>query len=315
MKNKSTSQFIVKSNSLVEARYRLSLQESHVVFWLLTQIKPDDEDFKLHSMKIADFAKMIGVQANSQYKELRKVTMRLIQRGLSIYDQESQEWLQVSWLSAARYKTKQGAVSLEFSPQLKPYLLQLKKQFTKINIVDTFKFKSAHAIRIFELLLQYESIGKRTTTIEELRTWCGIEQDEYADYFDLKRKVINRAKDEINAKTEYHVTYVELKESRKVSSIQWTFSKKTHFEKLQLEKGVVIKGELKQTNDTLKGLVEYGFSKARARKILQDHGEKIVANVLKAIDKYQNSHVVKNPKAMIQTAIKEKWSINNGNML
>ena len=53
--NISSNKFIVKSNFLVEARYRLSLQESHVILWLLTQIQPDDEDFKMHSMQIADF--------------------------------------------------------------------------------------------------------------------------------------------------------------------------------------------------------------------------------------------------------------------
>jgi hypothetical protein len=34
--------FVIKSNALIEGRYRLSLQESHVVLWLLTKIEPDD---------------------------------------------------------------------------------------------------------------------------------------------------------------------------------------------------------------------------------------------------------------------------------
>jgi hypothetical protein len=44
-KSTESDKFVVKSNDLVEARYRLSLQESHVVLWLLTQINPEDEDF------------------------------------------------------------------------------------------------------------------------------------------------------------------------------------------------------------------------------------------------------------------------------
>ena len=103
---------------------------------------------------------MVGVEADSQYKELRKITMRLIQKGLSIYEPDAKEWLQVSWLSAARYKTKQGYVSLEFSPQLKPYLLQLKKLFTKINIADTLKFKSVHALRVLSFLHNTNPLAK-----------------------------------------------------------------------------------------------------------------------------------------------------------
>ena len=72
--------FVVKSNDLIEARYRLSLQESHVVLWLLTQIKQEDEDFKTHKLKVEDFAKMTQVNVNNRYDELKKTTLRLMQR-------------------------------------------------------------------------------------------------------------------------------------------------------------------------------------------------------------------------------------------
>lgn len=52
------NQFIVKSNALIEARYRLTLQEARIILWLLIQIHPDDEDFKEHKMNIKDFANM-----------------------------------------------------------------------------------------------------------------------------------------------------------------------------------------------------------------------------------------------------------------
>ena len=214
--------YIVKSNSLVEARYRLSLQESKIILWLLTQIRPDDEDFKSHQMTISEFSKMIGVEVDNQYSKLRDVTQNLMRRILNIYEPEKNEWLQVAWLSSARYQGKKGIVILKFDPELKPYLLQLKSHFTKLDIVDTMKLKSVHSIRMFELLLQYLTIGNRKMTLEDLRAWCGIQKDEYNLYADVKRYVINRAKTEITAKTEYEIDYQEIKESRKVVAIQWT---------------------------------------------------------------------------------------------
>ena len=308
-KNKSTKtdQFVVKSNSLIEARYRLSLQESHVILWLLTQICPDDEDLKPHSMKISEFAKMVGVEVDSQYKELRKVTMRLIQRGLSIYEPEAREWLQVSWLNSARYKTKQGVVFLGFSTDLKPYLLQLKNQFTKINIADTLRFKSIYAVRIFELLLQYETIGKRTISTEDLRAYCGVNKTEYALYAYLKRYVINRAQTEINAKTDYEVDYEEIKESRKVVGLKWGIKKKTHFEKAQSEKGTILSKELRSTTAILEQLIEYGFTKQAANRLLKNHEEANIVNAIKAVEVYMIKHAVKNPRALVETSIKEKW--------
>lgn len=224
--------FVVKSNALVEARYRLSLQESQVILWLLTQIQPDDEDFKPHKLDITDFAKMIGVDVESRYRELRKITRQLMQRVMDIQEPDTRDYIQVAWLSSAHYKSKQGHVLLEFSPKLKPYLLQLKSQFTKIDIVDTLKLKSIYAIRVFELLLQYVSIGLRQISLNELKSYCGIKLEEYADYFDLKRYVINKAKTEINSKTEYQIDYTEIKESRKVVAIEWTIKKKIWKRKL-----------------------------------------------------------------------------------
>jgi plasmid replication initiation protein len=131
---KESNKYVVKSNSLVEARYRLSLQESKIILWLLTQIRHDDEDFKSHQMTISEFSKMIGVEVDNQYGKIREVTKSLMRRVLEIYEPEKNSFLQVSWLSSARYEGKKGIVSLEFSPQLKPYLLKLKSHFTKLDI-------------------------------------------------------------------------------------------------------------------------------------------------------------------------------------
>ena len=299
--------FVVKSNDLVEARYRLSLQESHVVLWLLTQIRPDDEDFKLHSMKISDFSKMVGLEVDGQYSKLQKITKNLMRRVMDIYSPETKELLQVAWLSSVRYKTKQGVVLLEFSPQLKPYLLQLKSQFTKINISDAMGFKSIYSLRVFELLLQVEKIGHRRMSVSELREWCGIGKNEYELYSNLKLKVLTPSKTEINSKTDYEVDYKEIKESRKVVCLEWTIKHKTHFEKTQSEKAAILAKELRSTAAILEQLLEYGFTKQAANRLVKNHEEANIVNAIKAVEVYMIKHAVKNPRALVETAIKEKW--------
>jgi plasmid replication initiation protein len=307
IKSLKSDQFVVKSNDLVEARYRLSLQESHVVLWLLTQICNEDEDFKTHQLKVEDFANMAGLRSDAQYDELKKTTLRLMQRVMQIYDPEKNETIQVSWLSLAKYHHKTGYVSLRFDPALKPYLLQLKSHFTKIDIADTMKFKSIYAVRIFELLSQYSSVGKRGFTIDDLRSYCGIKKDEYELYTNLKSRVFNRAKTEINAKTDYEVDYKEIKESRKVVSTDWSIKKKNHFEKFQSEKATILEKELRSTAAILEQLIEYGFTKQAANRFVKNHEESNIVNAIKAVEVYMVKHAVKNPRALLETAIKEKW--------
>lgn len=301
------SRFIVKSNSLIEARYKLSLQESQVILWLLTQIRPDDEDFKSHKLEIVEFSHMTQVNVGNKYSELRKITKRLIQRVLEIYEQREGRFIQVSWLSSATYETKKGYVSLEFSPNLKPYLLQLKSHFTKIDIVDTLKLKSVYAVRIFELVLQYIHLGKREISLNDLRAYCGIEKEEYTGYGMFKRKVMEKARTEINTKTDYEVDYTEIKESRKVIALEWTIKKKSPLKKALSEKMSILQKEYRSELALIESLIEYGFSKGMAKRLLKGHEEEVIKNALRAVNIQIERNHVKNPKAMLQTAIKEKW--------
>lgn len=299
--------YVVKSNALVEARYRLSLQESQIIFWLLTQIEPNDEDFKPHKLEIIEFTNLTQVKSGNRYSELRRITKHLMQRVMEIHEPETKEIIQAAWLSSAHYKPSQGCVYLEFSPKLKPYLLQLKSHFTKIDIIDTLKLKSIYAIRIFELLLQYNHIGNRKITIIDLRTYCRIEEKEYSFYADLKRKVIEKAKTEINTKTEYSVDYTEIKESRKVVAIEWTIAKKNLVIEEHSKKIIELQKELRSKDVIVKALSEYGFSKLIANRLLKTHGEEVIKSALRAVNLQIQRHHAKNPKAMLQTAIQEKW--------
>ena len=215
--------------------------------------------------------------------------------------------MQVAWLSSARYQGKKGIVILKFDPELKPYLLQLKSHFTKLDIVDTMKLKSVHSIRMFELLLQYLTIGNRKMTLEDLRAWCGIQKDEYNLYADVKRYVINRAKTEITAKTEYEIDYQEIKESRKVVAIQWTIKKKRIQPEGTSQKVRQLQKEYRSESALIDSLVEYGFSRTIAKRFITNNGEDVVSDALKAVNIQVERGQVKNPKAMVQMAIKEKW--------
>lgn len=303
---KNTS-FVVKGNALIEARYRLSLQESHVVLWLLTRIRPDDEDFKLHLLNIQEFANMVGLKADGQYTELQSITENLMRRILKISEPDTQDVLQVAWLSSAKYQKRKGCVLLRFDPGLKPYLLQLKSHFTKISIVDTLKLKSLYAVRVFELLLQYDSIGTRKMSLEDLRNYCGIDEDEYIGYGMFKCKVIEKAKTEINGKTDYLIDYKEIKESRKVVAIQWTIKKKDRDEEERQNKLSAVQKELRSQALLIQAIMEFGFSRPTAKRFITSNGEDVVKKAVRAVNRQVERGHAKNPKAMLQKAIVEKW--------
>ena len=307
MSDKKKQEIVVQSNKLIEAHYRLTLQEKRLVLWLISLIHREDIDFKKYQLKIIDFAEMMGLNSKTQYRELKRITGSLISRLIQIEDLDTGAVKQMAWLSFSHWEPKKGICSLNFHPELKPYLLQLKEQFTQIGFADFLGLNSVYSVRIFELLSQYATIGHRATSINEIRSWCGIGKDEYEKYNDLKRKVLNRAKTEINAKTDYEIDFVEIKTSRKVTDLEWTIKHKTHFEKSQSEKAAILEKELRSTTAILEHLLEFGFTRQAANRLVKNHEESNIVNAIKAVEIYMVKNAVKNPRALLETAIREKW--------
>jgi plasmid replication initiation protein len=303
----NNSVIAVQHNHLVQAKYSMSLQQKRIMIWLVSQIKPDDKDFKEHSLSVKELIDICALSGESAYKELKNITFSLVEKGIRILDitnPKDEIEIQVSWLSSAKYN--KGMVKLTFNPELKPYLLQLKDKFTAINVIDLMQFKSVHAIRIYELLKQYEKISERTLTVEEIKQCCGV-TNKLTKYSDFERYVLLIAQREINQKSDIKFDFERKKQGRKIVAIRFIISNNKAYElrnnpKL-LEQHVK---EEKRINiiDTLK---EFGFSKRTISKTLKENSEQDIQNAIKAVDIQLLKGQVRNTKAILLTAIQQKW--------
>jgi hypothetical protein len=203
----------------VEASYKLSTQEQRVILFLVSLIKPEDEDFEDYSISIKEFADLVGVHHKGNYRDVKEITKKLIGKVFTIQSQD--EELQISWLSSANYISGKGLVTLSFDRKLKPFLLQLKNRFTNYRLHQIMQLKSSFSIRIYELLKQYQKIGVRVFDIENLREKLGIEKEQYKNYNDFKRYVILVAQEELAAKTDISFKFEEIKVGRGVGKIRF----------------------------------------------------------------------------------------------
>ena len=208
---------IVKSNRLIEASYRLSTQEQRLILLMASMIKPEDKDFHTYQIKVRDFNHIVGIKGEGGYDKTKDVTRRLLERVLNIKKEKS--LLQINWLSSAEYFGGKGYVELSFDPKLKPYLLQLKEFFTQYRLKDVVRLKRSYSIRIYELLKQYESIGKRSLDLSELRRVLGLQPNEYKQYGHLKSRILKPAQKELEKSTDLKFAFKEKKQGRRVSGI------------------------------------------------------------------------------------------------
>lgn len=215
---------VVKSNDLIEARYDLNLNEQKIILYAVSKLDRNKERFNILELQSNEFMKLLGT-TQFRYTEIKEMVSDLMKKQVSISTDRSN--LLVNWVSSIEYITNSGIIELEFSEKLAPYLLQLKKKFTRYQLKNILNLKSKYSIRIYELMKQYETIGKRTFKLDELKKILFIE-NQYERIYDLERFVLKPAKEEINKFTDLCIEYNKVKTGRRITSIEFIIDTKDH---------------------------------------------------------------------------------------
>lgn len=315
---------IVKSNNLIEANYRLSAGEQKILYKLITSIKKDDLDFKEYEFKVSEFLELLEINNPRKYKDVQKITYSLIGKRISIYNEELKKLTQVTWLAQAEYYEHQGMVKLAFAPALKPYLLQLKGNFTRFEVQNLMRLRSGYAMRLYELLYQYMTISNRTFKMEELRDKLGILEKEYKLYGDFKRKVILQAQKEINEKTDMYFEFEEIKGVRKkITGIKFlithnTLDKENNIPNSSQEEIAPAENEpVKRIKEQFKILYKGNLMDKFIKNMIDSKGNEHIQKCLNDYSKYIHGRKVANIAGDFYTFVMngyEKPVNHNGNI-
>ena len=227
----NTNLTVYKANQVVEAGYKLSLNEQRVVLACIGQVHSKEallttDEFELTAK---DFAQMFSVSEDRAYHALIEVTESLFNRYVVVdnpYPERPRvKRLKMRWISSIEYLTDEGKISLCFSKKMLPYLSELKGRFTRYELKNIGKMTSIYGIRLYELLAQWQTTGTRTIEIDWLRKQFEI-QDLYPDMCDFKKRVIDPAVKDINANSNFNVSWTQTKTGRNVTHLIFEFSEK-----------------------------------------------------------------------------------------
>ena len=150
-------------------------------------------------------------------------------------DEKRATQLKTHWISSVVYIPNEGKVRLFFAYHLLPYISQLTKEFTKYQLQEVGKFSSIYTFRLFELIQQWKTAGKREIEIEWLRKRFEL-GDKYSAIKDFKVRILDPAVKEINELTHYQVRWEQRKTGRSVTHLIFTFSEKKSPEDKETEK-------------------------------------------------------------------------------
>jgi len=213
-----------KSNALIEASYKLTLQEQRLLLICIGKINPRDElNQKLFQVTSNDFYLAFPDMGKSNAeRHLREAIDKLAERW--IYIQNNNERRRIRWIQEeAEYFDGEGKIEIVFSESIMPYLTQLQGQFTKIVIKNVSALKSVYSIRLYELLMQFKVIGDRLINLNDFRSMLGLDEDKYPSFKSLNQWVIKPAVKELNQKSNLSVTVDSVKKGRSVFALHFHF--------------------------------------------------------------------------------------------
>ena len=240
MKHDGHEIMVRKSNDLIQkSRFNLSVPQQRIIAYLLSQISPNDEEFKLYDFTISEFCRVCGIEYNGKnLNDLKAAIKDLADKSMWVYVGEETQTL-VRWVEKPFIHEGTGTVQIKLDRDMIPFLLQLKERYTQYELIYALRFKSKYSIRLYELIKSrhYHEMEEYSFsyTVEELRQRLNAES--YTQYKNLKMRILEPAIREINAKSDIELEWVESPPARRgvrVLSIEFTVRPKAAVERMKI---------------------------------------------------------------------------------
>ena len=228
---------VVKSNDLIQkSRFSLTVQQQRVILYLISKIEYGDKDFREYEFDIKDFCRFCGLYDDSgkHYAELKRQIKEIRDKSMWIELSDGEEIL-LSWLEGAKINRNSGKIKIRLSDDMKPYLLQLRDNFTRYEIAYVLCMKSKYSIRLYELVksIHYRELEPytKTFTVEELRR--SLDAGTYPRFCNFNQRVLKPAIHEVNTYTDKEVSSEPIKRGQKVEAIELTIRTKDTLDRLE----------------------------------------------------------------------------------
>src|SRR5471030_2655976 len=202
------SELVVKSNRLVEASYRLGLNEQRIILYSICRCREEQKGLfpDLPVTITADaFAKQFpSIDKTNVDRQLKEAMDALYYRSVTINvtgpASGHPRVKKTRWVSEAAYVDGAGNIQVIFTPEVIKYITRLEVEFTS-----------------YELLAQHRDIGTRRLNLAWLRDALQIEPGEYKLTADFTRKVLDISVEQINKHSDVTVSYKPKKTGRAIT--------------------------------------------------------------------------------------------------
>lgn len=221
---------VKQSNLITQAMCDLSLNGFKFLKLLASMISSGSPEIKTFYFRVKDIMVLFGLEkSGSAYVEIPKVTKELMSKVIVIPISKT-KFRQYPLLSMAEHDAGTGVVGARISDELRPFFVNLKNDDTEYKLLYLVRLKSLYSIRTYEILKMYEDGKDADFELSYLKKLYEIETPAYNRIDNIRRRVLDVAKAELEDITDTVFEYSLIKKGRKCVGIKFTKTTKQAYE-------------------------------------------------------------------------------------
>ena len=303
---------------------------------LIDEEKPVPIEFVLSALEIKE---ILDVKSNDIYKQLKNTCSKILSRSIYLQSDNTKEFCYITPFPYAKYSN--GKLTLRSEIAMFDTLVNYndKSGFTQFLLANLKNIRSSYSIEIYEVLRSYLYQGKISIEVDKLKEMIGVYEivpinprkpisdnnkeiiDKLPAYGDFKRRVLNKAQEEINTYTDIEFDYEEKKIGNKVTTLVFSIQKNSKNQGLDIQikqykrTRVVIPKERREQVEYLKSFLP----KTTKNKDLLELLDLANDDVVKIEKMYQytmsRKNKVRSVVAYIKKGLKDGWEVNQEEFL
>jgi plasmid replication initiation protein len=203
----SADKKIMMSNSITSGRFDVTSCQLDILFMLLSMLEKNDDVDKEYIINAMDIETLTKKKWN--YQQLRKSTEDF---GSRMFEIENEKSLKQLWLwSKVEYYHNTGSFGVVINPHARQYFFELKDNFTSLQLKSVLNCSSKYAKRLYAIACQYRNMKFNPMPLDDFKKMLGLidkkGNDTYENATNLKTKVLDVAKKQINENTDVQFDY------------------------------------------------------------------------------------------------------------
>lgn len=245
--NELSKRKVVEHNSLITSIAKMDktpLKMFELAVSLIdTENPPKDQTVYLSKRELFAFFKVDDNDKHSRFKEAIEKMQKQAFFQIKKEQDKGYKFVSIVPIPYVEWTDYHDEVLIRFSPEIMPYLINLKTNFTQHALSEISELNSKYAVILYRWLSmnynQYEHYsvkgGRREEQIERYRNpeiSIGDLREmtdtisEYKDFRNFEKRILKNSVQEITNHTTFNVTYEKVKKGRSINSIIFHINKK-----------------------------------------------------------------------------------------